>query len=96
MLEKKIKIPSENTLGIDLYAVKIDKYSKPFKFPKGKEYPIIMKIDKTSTAYKHGLRPGHILISLNGNSLYRKDIATVQCDFYFEKRNEPLLEIVYK
>ena len=93
-IKKKIIIPSEKKLGINLTAEKFKRDGLFFDFPtfeKGYEYPIVIDIDINSNAFKNGLRKGDILISLNNYSFYCKDLSTIKSDFEYEKRSNKYL-----
>ena len=98
MEKKKIKIPSNQSLGIFLTAETFQRNNYYFDFPKfakGKEYPKIVKIKPDSIGYKEGLRVGDTLLELNGFSFYKKDLSTIMSDFDYEKRSSKFLKIIY-
>ena len=93
---KKFLLPSINNLGLLITAESFQRgiiFDFPI-FPEGKEYPIIIQLNTDSDAYKKGLRIGDKIISLNGYSMYHKDISTVKSDFDYEKRSNKTLEIM--
>ena len=85
----KITIPSNEKFGIQYSAQKNIQDTLKFNFadfPKGKEYPIITFVNLNSIAYKEGVSVGSKILKLNDISFYCKDLATIQCDFEYEKR----------
>ena len=97
-MKRKIVVPSNQLLGINLkaQAFKRDGFFFDYPdFPKGKEYPIVIKINKSSLSYKEGIRVGDRIISLNGYSFYKKDISTILSDFEYEKRSNSYLTLIF-
>ena len=94
---KIIKIPSCNSLNIELKTTYTTPKSSIFKFFSNKsnlqKYPIVHKVDEGSDAYKEGLRIGHQIIKLNGYSLEYKDIKTLLSDFIYEKKSSDFLTL---
>ena len=96
---KTVLLESSKYLGINITAqtfVRDGFYFEFPNFPKGKEYPRVVKVTKNSEAYNAGIRYNTELIELNGHSFYKKDLSTVLSDFDYEKRSEKFLKLTYR
>lgn len=94
---KTINVSSEFSSGISLKTTyETPKYSF-FNFLLNnsniQRFPIVCKINKTSEAYKLGLRIGHSIIKINEHSFEYKDIDTILSDFLYEKKISNSLKI---
>ena len=94
---KIIKVSSKNLIGAYLKTTYTSPKSSFLNFfydsNNIQKYPIVIKIDENSEAYKQGLRVGHKIIKLNNYSLEYKDVNTILSDFIYEKKTSDFLNL---